>query len=701
MPYSKISDLPPGVKNNLPEHAQHIFMAAFNSAYKDTCNGDDGCASRVAWAAVGKSYEKKGGKWVKKESFVADSFYLTITKANYDKSTGKYKFSAVASDTDYDSYMERMSLALFNDFIARAKRKEAPPEKFRSNFWSGGNPYLSVAHYFDLEGKGAAGQVTSMAIDGNELKAWGEFSDTPLGKAAYLAVKKSLNDSPTAEDDSQKKIRISIAFLDYGHQHGQNPPFYRKTGTNVRCPYCEKGVGDVQYLRGLLIHLALTRVPVNERTDIIGGTEVMKSMSKIQTRKDDAASIVGEELAGELEKESLLVGKSETDQDEMVVIKSEETVTTSDGKGNVETHTMDLPDMQIKADVIPGVDRLEEPVQDAISKRPDTNPKEGEKKYGDVNYADETNKKYPLDTKKHIEAAWRYIGMPKNQKKYSSEEVAAIKRKIVAAWHKVIGKDGPPSEQEKSEVSDDVALLAMSYEMDDLYEELAQLKPMLAKAPKSVSPPEERNVEDQDTGQTDLTAEQEDADEAAMDAVNGPMKPENPAMSDQDPDMEKWRQYMSKHPAMMKSMLGFMDAFNVAIQDHQGEDALRNIQQPYEELGQAIKSYVEELSQAAKKEKVTPIAGSLSMDDIRKVLSETLSPIVEKVGLLTAEVSVLKSASLIQASAPVQQPPHRAITGAQLPPEVRSNLQSSNPDPGRPMTLKEIAHRSVYGNTGQ
>jgi cation transport regulator len=32
MPYDNLSDLPDSVRNNLPEHAQEIYRAAFNSA---------------------------------------------------------------------------------------------------------------------------------------------------------------------------------------------------------------------------------------------------------------------------------------------------------------------------------------------------------------------------------------------------------------------------------------------------------------------------------------------------------------------------------------------------------------------------------------------------------------------------------------------------------------------------------------------
>lgn len=86
----------------------------------------------------------------------------------------------------------------------------------------------------------------------------------------------------------------------------------------------------------------------------------------------------------------------------------------------------------------------------AIGKRSDVTPadkKRAEGEYGDVNYADETNKKYPLDTEAHIRAANSYFGMPKNRRKYSAEEIKKIQGKINAAWNRVIGK--------KKELSDE------------------------------------------------------------------------------------------------------------------------------------------------------------------------------------------------------------------------------------------------------
>lgn len=76
MPYQQRSDLPDGVKNNLPAHAQDIYKEAYNSAWDEYKDPDDRrddasreeVSHRVAWAAVKQKYEKDedSGKWQKK-----------------------------------------------------------------------------------------------------------------------------------------------------------------------------------------------------------------------------------------------------------------------------------------------------------------------------------------------------------------------------------------------------------------------------------------------------------------------------------------------------------------------------------------------------------------------------------------------------------------------------------------------------------
>lgn len=80
--------------------------------------------------------------------------------------------------------------------------------------------------------------------------------------------------------------------------------------------------------------------------------------------------------------------------------------------------------------------------------------KRAEEKYGNVAYADEKNKKYPIDTEEHIRAAWNYINKEKNAAKYSEEDLKTIKSKIIAAWKEKIDKDGPPSADDTKKAVD-------------------------------------------------------------------------------------------------------------------------------------------------------------------------------------------------------------------------------------------------------
>ena len=58
MPYNSLDELPDSVRDNLPNHAQEIYMKAFNNAWDEYADAEDrrGDASReetahkVAWA---------------------------------------------------------------------------------------------------------------------------------------------------------------------------------------------------------------------------------------------------------------------------------------------------------------------------------------------------------------------------------------------------------------------------------------------------------------------------------------------------------------------------------------------------------------------------------------------------------------------------------------------------------------------------
>ncbi len=69
MPYSELDRLPKGIKDNLPPHAQEIYMSAYNNAIEQYSDQQDSesTAHRVAWSAVKQQYEKSpSGNWHKK-----------------------------------------------------------------------------------------------------------------------------------------------------------------------------------------------------------------------------------------------------------------------------------------------------------------------------------------------------------------------------------------------------------------------------------------------------------------------------------------------------------------------------------------------------------------------------------------------------------------------------------------------------------
>jgi hypothetical protein len=224
---------------------------------------------------------------------------LIITKANLKD--GVMRWQAVTSDTLPDSTGESTSLALFQDWVERIETGKSvewlpPPRK----------PFLGISHYPDLDGYGEAGLAEKNYVDGNRFRASGIFKqDTPLGSAVFQTLRSEL-DQPV-----DNPVRISAAWWDIAHSHGSFV-FERKSLTDV-CPMCQQGIGNKVYLRGQLDHYATTRVPINSRTSL-ALTE--RSMT---TRKQDASTIVGEELAEELEAKSQLVGKADVESPAIVI----------------------------------------------------------------------------------------------------------------------------------------------------------------------------------------------------------------------------------------------------------------------------------------------------------------------------------------------------------------------------------------------
>jgi hypothetical protein len=226
------------------------------------------------------------------------------------------RWYATSSGIKRDAYGEYMTVDLFRDFIRRIHANEPAPEVFTSKAWRGGNPYLGVAHYLDMEGSAIIGPTERVYIDGSTLKARGYFNDTPLARAAFTAIQRDIQNGVPPDE----RVRISIAFVDYGHDHTGVGAFERKSLAD-RCAYCEKGTGEKHYKKGVLVHLALTRNPAYRETEIALQERSMSS------KRDDAASIVGDDMADELEKKAKgLTERSDVDPGAMV-IKAEDAVT--------------------------------------------------------------------------------------------------------------------------------------------------------------------------------------------------------------------------------------------------------------------------------------------------------------------------------------------------------------------------------------
>lgn len=252
---------------------------------------------------------------------------MYITRVAKDPQTGLRRWFATDSGIDRDLYGERMSMPLFKDFIRRIENREEPPEPFKSRAWNGGLPYLGVAHYLDLNGEGIVGPTDQVWVDGDILKSRGTFAQTPLADAAYEAIRSDIE----AKRPAPERVRISIAFIDWGHDHEGKGVFTRKSLLD-RCSYCDAKAGDKVYKAGHLVHLALTRKPAYPDTTIALEERSMSS------KRDDAASIVGDELADELEKKSKgMVVRSELIDPAALVVKADK------AEGESGTVTAEMP----------------------------------------------------------------------------------------------------------------------------------------------------------------------------------------------------------------------------------------------------------------------------------------------------------------------------------------------------------------------
>lgn len=279
------------------------LMGSYKFPFADVVNGTLVAVREGLAAAAGRLGQNTDvpAEVVKKMVAVKDKYFKNVhgsEKADYE---GRVDFFIYKATLGVDGV--RRWAATVSKFAADEQKDEVTQEFYRDAIEQVDKglypmPALVVSHYDDPRAEVAtipvpaefrAGSTTSMYIDGNKPKAKGTFEDSPLGIASFNAVRKDIDDNVPDE----QRTRISMAFrpAENGIEKSEN--------------------GVTRYTKGMIRHFAMTRAPIVKETDLT----LEKSDAIMVTRIEDATSIVGEELAAELDGhyKSIIVEKSEGD----------------------------------------------------------------------------------------------------------------------------------------------------------------------------------------------------------------------------------------------------------------------------------------------------------------------------------------------------------------------------------------------------
>lgn len=285
-------------------------------------------------------------------------------------------------------------------------------------------------------------------------------------------------------DEEQRLVygRIAEEVVDKSGEimdYEKSKPYFKAWSAEVSEDTAGKSLGNVRAMHGKIAAGKLTDIAFDDDSKaidvaakIVDDTEWKKVLEGIYTGFSIGGSYVGEKVAEKVDNRDVMryvakpnevslvdrpciptakffeVQKADGSL-EQVEFKTQEEVEKSydvtGSEGDVEELAKVMSEGEINVrtviDLVKGhIEKVEEreDVDEADKKR-------AESDYGDVEFADEKNKKYPIDTAEHIRAAWNYINKEKNAEKYDPEDVKKIKAKIVAAWKDKIDKEGPPS----------------------------------------------------------------------------------------------------------------------------------------------------------------------------------------------------------------------------------------------------------------
>lgn len=273
-------------------------------------------------------------------------------------------------------------------------------------------------------------------------------------------------------------------------------------------------------------------------------------------------------------------------------------------------------------------DELE--VEGAITKREDVSPadkKRAEKEYGDVEYADEKNKKYPLD-EKHIHQALSYWGNPDNRAKYSPEEQKTITNKIRRAA-KRLGVEVSDDKKSKSESS--------------------LKEPIMAEKEKEETPEEEKKES------PEKEAEETKNEAEACDMPDG----KAPELKADD------------YAAMSKKVADMAAELETAKVDLKAEqDAKAAVQEKYNELEARVKDAEAALTDAQSTIKAhrtndlkSKLVGSVMEED------EFTKRVEELLGLPDAALELLARVNVKRESTDAKKPEDNRLAAAEVTPD--------------------------------
>ena len=168
MPYTADS-LPAAVKA-LPEHAQEIWLAAFNAAYEQY-DGDEETCNRVAWAAVKEKYEKQDGDWFAKNA--EDDELETVDIPGVEiLAVGKWNGSQVRMYTK--ETLQNIAKS-FKSLLTNGELNYEPPLKLGHD---------EKQKLIQESGYPSIGWVSALKVKGDKLVA--DFKDVPKRLAEVI-----------------------------------------------------------------------------------------------------------------------------------------------------------------------------------------------------------------------------------------------------------------------------------------------------------------------------------------------------------------------------------------------------------------------------------------------------------------------------------------------------------------------------------